>query len=402
MQELFDLNDETISNDFLYENSFKILVSCKKINITLITVIILVGFIGNCLTLFVYSQKRFRTNSSTVFLLCLALNDTLFLIVHFFEDTIRTYIDIHFNKSDSARLYIFQYFNLTSKSQFACVLFNYLRNVLRFISAFILVAFTSQRVTVTYFPLARRFKSNKSAWLTVLVIVIVGLAANLWVLGLFELNHFNDYKICELKKEMVKDYYKYTFVYVCFVILVPIVIVFAGNFLIILKSKRKDFLRRNYTVRRLKLSNKTDGKMTRMETLKNSRTKRSNAVTPNERILVSQYYLTTNQLINRITKKKNNSKVITRSLSTASIMYAILNLPYLITWLMFIDSLVFQNNLDLVMHNKFFSFSQLSDIFFMLNYAIKFYVHFLNGSVFRNQLKFSCKYNKSIYAYMCN
>lgn len=122
-----------------------LLETTRKINIHFIFVIIIFGIIGHILTIFVYGKKRFRTNSSTVYILCLSINDCFFLIVHFFEDTIRTYIDIYLLDTEDSLTFI-RYLNITDRFYSACVLTNYLRNVLRFISAYIVVALDRKSV----------------------------------------------------------------------------------------------------------------------------------------------------------------------------------------------------------------------------------------------------------------
>lgn len=85
-------NSTSITN--IKDSSYiSFLEQSRKLNIILTIVIILIGLIGNFLTLFVFSQKKFkcfRSNSSHIYLMSLAANDSLFLFVHFFEDTIRT------------------------------------------------------------------------------------------------------------------------------------------------------------------------------------------------------------------------------------------------------------------------------------------------------------------------
>ena len=69
----------------------------RKINILISIVIISIGLIGNGLGVFVFAQKNFRLHSSSIYLLCLRLSDGIFLLMHFFEDTLGTYIDVYLN-----------------------------------------------------------------------------------------------------------------------------------------------------------------------------------------------------------------------------------------------------------------------------------------------------------------
>ena len=56
--------------------------NARKANILGSVIVSFVGFIGHFLIILVFSQKKFRTNSCNVYLLCLALNDSMFLIIH--------------------------------------------------------------------------------------------------------------------------------------------------------------------------------------------------------------------------------------------------------------------------------------------------------------------------------
>jgi hypothetical protein len=63
----------------------------RKMNIFITAIVIIAGLIGNFLTLFVFLQKKFRTNPSSVYLLSLAIFDSMFLITHFFEGIFYNY-----------------------------------------------------------------------------------------------------------------------------------------------------------------------------------------------------------------------------------------------------------------------------------------------------------------------
>lgn len=66
-------------------DAFHFYTQTRKINIAVTVLIIIVGLIGNGIAVFVLGQKRFRTHSSSIYLLCLCLSDGLFLLMHFFE-----------------------------------------------------------------------------------------------------------------------------------------------------------------------------------------------------------------------------------------------------------------------------------------------------------------------------
>jgi hypothetical protein len=150
---------DTFDMDDYYVRSMSVLGTCRKINLFLTIFLIVFGLVGHSLTVFVFAQKRFRKNSSNVYFLCLALVDAMYLVVHFFKNTIRTYFDIYSPEDSSYEGNSFVHsINLIDRFEFTCRLINYLRNVLRMISAFIIVTFTIQRLILVRMPFLNKFK----------------------------------------------------------------------------------------------------------------------------------------------------------------------------------------------------------------------------------------------------
>ena len=50
------------------------------------------------------------------------------------------------------------------------------------------------------------------------------------------------------------------------------------------------------------------------------------------------------------------------------------------------------HNDDVVENNYLYAALKIAEIFYLLNYSIYFYIYYLSGSLFRNQLKYSSKY----------
>jgi hypothetical protein len=69
----------------LKEQDFTDFKNITKISLFVSFVFIVFGLFGNFFIVIMFAQKRFRINSSNVYLLCLAMNDSLFLIIHLFE-----------------------------------------------------------------------------------------------------------------------------------------------------------------------------------------------------------------------------------------------------------------------------------------------------------------------------
>jgi len=179
-----------------------LLQSIRKFNIIATVLIITVGLIGNFLTVFVYSKKKFRLNSNSIYLLFLSVNDSLFLIIHFFEDTIRTINDTY---SD---IEIIEYFNFVDKNDFICRITNYLRNTLRLISAYVIVVFTIQRLLIVFRPLIGKFKTKKSAFYTCSLITILACLLNIWTFFVFILKVDEEtYFYCDVNRNLTNVYF---------------------------------------------------------------------------------------------------------------------------------------------------------------------------------------------------
>ena len=118
---LTDFLELKLNSDYMFTlvESLQLLIASRKINIYATICVILIGLIGNFITMFIFSQKKFRTNSSHVYLLCLSIIDTFFLVNHFFEDTIRAYISIYFSKTDDL------FFKTIFRNETICRLANY-------------------------------------------------------------------------------------------------------------------------------------------------------------------------------------------------------------------------------------------------------------------------------------
>jgi len=80
----------------------------------------------------------------------------------------------------------------------------------------------------------------------------------------------------------------------------------------------------------------------------------------------------------------------TKSLLIISLSYAILSLPYLIAWFLYFIKVAFKhsssNQNDMIRKNYLFAFLQISEIGFILNYSIHFYIYCAFDSIFLKHL----------------
>jgi hypothetical protein len=444
--------------------STNILINTQKINVYATMIIIIVGLFGNSLAVFVFIQKRFRIHSSSIYLLCLAISDGLFLLMHFFEDTLRTYIDIYLNGdhsnvdplcftiANSIRSFrhssamvnkdsLLRLINITDRFDFSCSLVNYFRYFLRFLSAYIIVVFTIQRAIAIHFPFhfQAKFESNLIAWLIIIFVTLIGGISNMWVPFLFKprelfLDKTYSIKYCDIQKDYKSSYFVITISYIVITMLIPIVIIFLCNFLIIFflikaKEQRQSMLNGNLMNRKKILKNSFNKNeeiclLNSNQVLKSNNSNLNNSAETNFNMNstpIINHNLTTSIIItksnsnnnttdtgttstptttynnnnnilnmnsNSIKKNSigNDSNKITKMLILMSFSYAILNLPYFISWCLFFYNIAF-GKIGLIGSNYLFSALNICEIFYIMNYGIHFFIYCASGKKFRSQLK---------------
>ena len=399
-------DEYSFSVETAYIDSFKRLEMAKKVNLFPSLFLIIAGLIGHSLTIVVFAQKRFRKNSANVFLICLAVNDALYLIMHFFEDSVKTFFVLYLNSS-GVNIFM-NHLNITDKYVCVCRLINYMRYVIRFVSAYTIVAFSIQRLTLVFSPISNIFKSKRSAWSTFLFIVVASLIFNGWVIFIFGLEKDGKETHCDVATNWPISYNTITTIYILITMLIPILIIFICNLLIILNlfniipscnKKRSDEI----TLRKC-LPAATVLETAMISTITNYNNTSKKTVTyqltvvsetskkSSKDVRLKPFYLNINQFINKNTSKANSSKKITIILVLISFSYVFWNLPYLITWCLFYKNEFFDWNNKLASFNNLHSILKIVEIFYLLNYSLNFYIYCAAGSVFRNQLKYSCNF----------
>lgn len=396
--------EENIENIVSITRSSMILENTMKINIYTSLFIFLIGIIGHSITIFLFSRKRFRLNSSHIYLFCIAVTDSLFLFVHFFEDTIRTSINVYSNENitNDFNLFIFssiQVINIADNFDTPCKLINYFRYVLRFISAYIIVAFTLQRLIIVFKPSSYTFKSKKSAWYIVITITIFSFLLNAWVPTFFERNFNGEVFSCNLKATHKTQYFHMTVFYICLIMLIPILTIFISNSLIIFKTVQADLARKKLRAEdRKKRENlkESSNNTQQINIRKNTVTALSssnNSKRSDKNYRMKPYYLNLNFSCKKMTNQSKNLNKITKTLLFISFSYAFLNLPYFVSWSVFFYETTFMFEIEPETKNYLFTALQISEILYMINYGIGFYINCLSGSIFRNLVKLAGKKN---------
>lgn len=392
----YDVNetdlDKIINSNDLVEKS-------TQLNLIATFIVLIFGLIGNYLIIYVFIKKKNRKNSSHIFLLCLAINDCLFLKIHFFENVLRTFqslflsdIGFKYHTSLSSLSFFIKLINITDKFDIGCRLINYFRYVLRFISAFIIVAFTIQRLIIVSTPFGTRFKSKLCAWNTVLFTVVTSLLINSWVPFLFEIYYDEVAQYCDIKQSWKTRYLEITVSYVILTMLIPISVIFIANFMTIVKTIKSDTHRsKNLNAHRSSKPNIPSDMKTNLNSSKKNELKffmKSNNM--------KSFYSNNKPKDSKGEIRVNNSKKITRMLMFISLSYAIFNMPYLVIWLIYYAKMNANPLLDSNVKNYLFSFTRISETLQILNYSLHFYIYCISGATFRNQLKNTSNYTEFI------
>jgi hypothetical protein len=269
------------------------------------------------LTVIIYGQKKYRKNSSNVFILCFAINDTLFLVVHFFQDTIRN-IKSNFNLEQKIIEFINK-IDIIVQHDLACKLVIYLRYSFRMISAYLIIALTIQRLFIVFKPLNEKNKKKSSAWKSVIIVILIAFFANFWTFLLSKLNESEEFIYCDIANDLKSIYFSINILYSIFVMILPIIILVVLNILIIYKLNKANKKREIIT---------SSTKPTTSINQLNNRVDRplSDVIIRLEPLLVNN----NNNSLECIKKSKpTDTKTV---LIIVSISYALLNLPYFITW----------------------------------------------------------------------
>nr|QVK45781.1 G protein-coupled receptor [Proales similis] len=384
-------------------HSMELLSRTKLINVYATTAIISIGLLGNALALFVFIQKRFRIHSSSIYLLCLALSDGLFLLMHFFEDTTRSYIDAFSNgayanlrdechylvEADLAKKNMNEWVRATlrtisiiDQSNMFCRTVNYFRYLLRFVSAYIIVTFTIQRAIAIKWPFSQaKLESNKLAWTIILILTLSGCIFTAWVPFLFRLRPtpagsviLDEY--CDVERQFSSIYFHATIVYVVITMLLPIILIFIFNLLIIVHIWKASRARQNLSATS-EQNDHADALLKTTLSLKSKRTANQSLVKRSAPVCSASVRK----------KSTNESYKITRMLLFLSFSYAFLNLPYVVSWCVFFYLSAFGNDLSVKDSFNLFSVLNICEIFYILNYGIHFFVYCASGKKFRSQLR---------------
>jgi len=189
------------------------------------------------------------------------------------------------------------------------------------------------------------------------------LTVNFYSIFLFELKSLDNRIYCEVNENWKAEYFNIQVLNACLIILLPTIIIFICNSVIIFKIKKN--------------LNQNKGKAPTIIVTDASGVSHNEANEINDTSLDNFYFVENNKL-KRITHLKNNSKQITKLFVIISFLYALLSFPYLLAWLIFFHQVVILEVEFIENFNYVFAFLQISEIIYILNFCVEFYIYYFS------------------------
>lgn len=340
----------------------------KWSNVILMTMIALIGFYGNTISILIFLSKSFNKSSGKslrTYFLILSLSDLFVIVLHYIDFTFRSWINL-------TGMYTSK-FNFVDKIKFFCKIVPYFRNVFRTVSVYTLLLMTIQRLFVLYFPMAKKkwfsvyFNRTLIKWL-----LIISLCINLTTLFVNDLveHDVNQEMHCSIKNTYLEFQFTMDIVFAILTILIPCILISVITLVMYVRIKEclsypkiNQLYSNDYSLSRSNLEN---------------------------------YFHSTKNVLSAKRKKYSvNSVRTTYMLVILSKWYIMLHFPYFICWLLLylhLNKSIFEPtrfmgfSLDEIDRMYFLkSLSNFFEVLFLLNYSINFFIYLLVGPIFRRK-----------------
>ncbi|XP_013381254.1 probable G-protein coupled receptor 139 [Lingula anatina] len=284
------------------------------------------GMVCNILALVTFLASRLRDTSTSCYLVGLAVCDSVVLLGDMLEVLVTA--------------------QGWTESCFFWLPLWYLSAVGRCMSAWIIVTFTIERFVSVAFPLKRQsICTAKRAKQMIVVLLLFSLASNAYFFVLFDyipsVSNPNSYR-CNVKPAMIEEYLVCSIVFkIGMSIILPIVIVVVFNTVTI---RILDVVKRK---RRQMSSKKNDSS--------------------DEQSLIDK---------------------TTAMLLVTSTCYVVLAIPYVVTWIVTYFYQYIEGAPDRAQSRTYSGIKKITHIFYVMNFAINFFLYCISGTVFRSELSF--------------
>ena len=300
-------------------------------------VLIIVGLIGNTLSVLVFTSREMRTISSNFYLLMLALSDSCYLLSVFLSKVLTDMRCLHMDKDTPADIY--------HRNDVMCKLLQYTSDVFSDYSTCLILLFTIERLIAVYLPLKfkeictlRRAKIFCVGLLLVVSattcpyhMIMVGLHEN-FAVCIVLIEHENTFSILYLVEAVVFR-------------IVPVILIAFFNAFIICRVVNVSRVKRNRHRAQNHLNNKARA----------------------------------------VSKKEDKNRQLTIMLILVSTSYILTYLPVLIHYILWklqrLDTIHVSDEGMLIAQNY-------TKTLYIVGFAINFFLYTVSGKVFRKQLIF--------------
>ena len=292
-------------------------------------VFVLIGCIGNTISMVVFSTKSIRKISSNVYLWVLSLSDTCYLLSALLSNTIATLRCIYFREYS---------FDIVNRSNVLCKLLQYCMDLFGDYSCLLILAFTVERYVACYHAIWFRntctvFKARLLCLITLIVLAIAIAPYHVLYLGVHIVHD-----VCTVSVGHEKEFIIFYIMEVVMLKIVPVFIIAVLNIFIIIKVRE----------------------LSRKKACRKSPTNS-----------------------NRKPSKEDRNIQLTILLLLVSTSYVILYLPVLIH---FITWGLHRLGKVAVSRNSLIITQNYTRILYIMGFSINFFLYTLSGKVFRDQL----------------
>ena len=292
-----------------------------------------IGLVGNALSVVVFSSKEMRVLSSNVYLLTLALSDSLYLVAVFLTKIISSLRCLYFKDSNA---------DIVNHNDFSCILLQFLTDLFSDYSTCLILAFTAERFIACYYPIKFKEICTVKRARIVCFLILVGIALLICPHHVMFLGLLPVYNVCTV----LTDYeYEFTILYVIEAMIFricPVFVIAVLNVFIISKvSKIHREKRKRHSASRSKNSTKKK-------------------------------------------EQQDRHMQLTVMLILVSSTYIILYIPVLVHFVLW--KLKRSGILDI--SSKLMDILQnYTSMLFIFGFAINFFLYTMSGKVFRDQLE---------------
>ncbi len=319
------------------EESEEVIMS-YKVFVFVCVIFIVIGFVGNTLSLLVFSGREMRGSSSNVYLLVLALSDSFYLVSVIFTKILKPLKCLYFRET---------LVDIHDEYDFLCRSFQYLQDFFSDYSTCLILAFTVERTIAVYLPI--RYKDlctvNRARWSCVIIgaVIAVFIAPyHFLMIGVMEVYH-----VCVILTWYSDEFSTLYVVESILFRIIPVCIIAILNIFIIVKVTK---------IAKASKMRKSSGPGAALPCA--AATKRS--------------------------KKEDKNFQLTLMLIMVSSSYVLLYIPVLITFI-----LQKLENSDIISKqgDALLMALNYTSCLYVSGFAINFFLYTLSGRVFRDQLQ---------------